>query len=54
LLVQLGQALSVEFGRGFDATNLRHMRRSASRIELDALSPAAAGGQPRRPPVVRE
>lgn len=26
LLVQLGQALSVEFGRGFDATNLRHMR----------------------------
>jgi predicted nuclease of restriction endonuclease-like (RecB) superfamily len=26
LLVQLGQALSAEFGRGFDATNLRHMR----------------------------
>jgi predicted nuclease of restriction endonuclease-like (RecB) superfamily len=26
LLVQLGQALSTEFGRGFDATNLRHMR----------------------------
>jgi len=26
LLTQLGQALSVEFGRGFDATNLRHMR----------------------------
>ena len=26
LLVQLGQALSVEFGRGFDASNLRHMR----------------------------
>jgi len=26
LLPQLGQALSTEFGRGFDATNLRHMR----------------------------
>ena len=26
LLVQLGQTLSIEFGRGFDATNLRHMR----------------------------
>jgi len=26
LLVKLGQALSAEFGRGFDATNLRHMR----------------------------
>ena len=26
LLPQLGQALSAEFGRGFDATNLRHMR----------------------------
>ncbi|MEY3487139.1 MAG: hypothetical protein RL075_1144 [Pseudomonadota bacterium] len=26
LLVQLGQALTFEFGRGFDATNLRHMR----------------------------
>ncbi len=26
LLVQLGQELSAEFGRGFDATNLRHMR----------------------------
>lgn len=26
LLSQLGQALSAEFGRGFDATNLRHMR----------------------------
>ncbi len=26
LLVHLGRALSVEFGRGFDATNLRHMR----------------------------
>ncbi len=26
LLVQLGQALSVKFGRGFDATNLRHTR----------------------------
>jgi predicted nuclease of restriction endonuclease-like (RecB) superfamily len=26
LLVQLGQVLSAEFGRGFDATNLRHMR----------------------------
>ena len=64
LLVQLGQALTFEFGRGFDATNLRHMRgflpgfsnsrRSASRIELDALPPIAAGGQPRGPSVVRE
>ena len=27
LLVQLGQALAAEFGPGFDATNLRHMRR---------------------------
>ena len=27
LLPQLGQALAAEFGRGFDATNLRHMRR---------------------------
>ena len=26
LLVQLGQALTTEFGPGFDATNLRHMR----------------------------
>lgn len=26
LLPQLGQALSAEFGRWFDATNLRHMR----------------------------
>jgi predicted nuclease of restriction endonuclease-like (RecB) superfamily len=26
LLPQLGQALAAEFGRGFDATNLRHMR----------------------------
>jgi predicted nuclease of restriction endonuclease-like (RecB) superfamily len=26
LLSQLGQALTEEFGRGFDATNLRHMR----------------------------
>ena len=26
LLVQLGQALSAEFGRGFDASNLRYMR----------------------------
>jgi predicted nuclease of restriction endonuclease-like (RecB) superfamily len=26
LLQQLGQALSQEFGKGFDATNLRHMR----------------------------
>ena len=26
LLPQLGQALATEFGRGFDATNLRHMR----------------------------
>ncbi len=26
LLPQLGQALSAEFGRGFDVTNLRHMR----------------------------
>ena len=26
LLPQLGQDLSAEFGRGFDATNLRHMR----------------------------
>jgi predicted nuclease of restriction endonuclease-like (RecB) superfamily len=26
LLVQLGQALTQEFGKGFDATNLRHMR----------------------------
>jgi predicted nuclease of restriction endonuclease-like (RecB) superfamily len=26
LLPQLGQALTAEFGRGFDATNLRHMR----------------------------
>lgn len=26
LLVQLGQALSTEFGRGFDASNLRYMR----------------------------
>lgn len=26
LLPQLGQALSQEFGKGFDATNLRHMR----------------------------
>jgi predicted nuclease of restriction endonuclease-like (RecB) superfamily len=26
LLPQLGQTLSAEFGRGFDATNLRHMR----------------------------
>ena len=26
LLPQLGQALSGDFGRGFDATNLRHMR----------------------------
>ena len=26
LLAQLGQALAAEFGRGFDATNLRHMR----------------------------
>ena len=25
-LPQLGQALATEFGRGFDATNLRHMR----------------------------
>ena len=25
LLPQLGQALSAEFGRGFDASNLRHM-----------------------------
>jgi hypothetical protein len=28
LLPQLGQALAAEFGRGFDATNLRHMRGS--------------------------
>jgi hypothetical protein len=26
LLPHLGQALSAEFGRGFDANNLRHMR----------------------------
>jgi hypothetical protein len=26
LLPQLGQVLSTEFGKGFDATNLRHMR----------------------------
>lgn len=26
LLPQLGQSLAAEFGRGFDATNLRHMR----------------------------
>jgi DUF1016 N-terminal domain len=26
LLLRLGQALSAEFGRGFDTTNLRHMR----------------------------
>lgn len=26
LLAQLGQALTAEFGRGFDASNLRHMR----------------------------
>ena len=26
LLSQLGQTLAEEFGRGFDATNLRHMR----------------------------
>ena len=26
LLPQLGQALATEFGRGFDTTNLRHMR----------------------------
>ena len=26
MLPQLGQALSQEFGKGFDATNLRHMR----------------------------
>lgn len=26
LLPQLGQAFSQEFGKGFDATNLRHMR----------------------------
>ena len=26
LLAQLGKALTAEFGRGFDATNLRHMR----------------------------
>lgn len=43
LLPQLGQALSAEFGRGFDATNLRHMRefylafpiRAALRRELN-------------------
>ena len=41
LLADLADALTREFGKGFDATNLRHMRlpnlrRTASRIELDA------------------
>ena len=52
LLPQLGLALSTEFGRGFDATNLRHMRgfylafpiRDAVRRELETpdRTPACA------------
>ena len=48
LLSRLAESLTGEFGKGFDATNLRHTRRvlscfsnlrhSASRIELVALS----------------
>lgn len=54
LLSTLAKALTAEFGKGFDETNLRKMRlfsgvsnsrRTASRIELDPLPQAAASRQ---------
>ena len=57
LLVELSQRLTAEFGKGFDRTNLWHMRaflsvlsnsrRTASRIVLDPLPPPLASGKAR-------